>query len=122
MSSERKHPAHIKALPKKAHFFSKILRYMFAGVIVICFSLLLGILGYHYFFHLGWIDALYNASMILTGMGPVNVAPDRSAKVFASFYAIYSGVAFLTSVAIIFSPLVHRFLHSFKIEVEDFDS
>lgn len=86
---------------------------------VLFISLMIGVLGYHYFFDLSWIDSFYNASMILTGMGPVDKAPNNEAKVFASFYAIYSGVAFLTSVAIIFSPLVHRFLHKFKLDVEE---
>lgn len=65
------------------------------------------------------MDAIYNASMILTGMGPVNPAPNNAAKLFASYYAIYSGVAFLTGVAIIFSPVAHRFLHKFKLDVEN---
>jgi hypothetical protein len=57
--------------------------------------------------------------MILTGMGPVDRAPSDGGKIFASFYAIYSGVAFLTSVAVIISPLVHRFLHKFRIDIEE---
>jgi hypothetical protein len=56
--------------------------------------------------------------MILTGMGPVDKPLDDAGKIFASFYAIYSGVAFLSSVAIIFSPVVHRFLHRFRLDVE----
>lgn len=79
---------------------------------------MLGVFGYRYYFNIGWVDAIYNASMILTGMGPVNPAPSDAAKLFASFYAIYSGVAFLTGVAIILSPVVHRFLHKFKLDVE----
>ncbi len=65
------------------------------------------------------VDSFYNASMILTGMGPVDKAVNNNGKIFASFYAIYSGVTFLTSVAIIISPVVHRFLHRFRIEIED---
>jgi hypothetical protein len=62
---------------------------------------------------------LYNASMILTGMGPVDKATNDAGKLFASFYAIYSGVAFLSCVAIILSPLVHRFLHKFRLDIEE---
>ena len=72
-----------------------------------------------FFFKVGWVDGLYNASMILTGMGPVNAAPDNSAKIFASFYAIYSGVAFLTSVGVLFAPILHRFLHKFHLDVDE---
>lgn len=86
---------------------------------MLTFSLFIGMAGYHYYFELNWVDSLYNASMILTGMGPVDKALNDGGKIFASFYAIYSGVAFLTSVAIILSPVVHRFLHRFKLDVEN---
>lgn len=75
--------------------------------------------GYHHYFLLNWVDSFYNASMILTGMGPVNTTVNDSGKVFASFYAIYSGVAFLSCVAIILSPVVHRFLHKFRLDIEE---
>jgi|SRR5436190_14037980 len=108
-----------KKLPHPKHFVKKLARNFLFGLLFIAFSLFMGILGYHSFFHIGWTDSLYNASMILTGMGPVNVAPDNSAKIFASVYAIYSGVAFLTSVALILGPVVHRFLHRFRLDVEE---
>lgn len=88
-------------------------------MVVLVFSLGIGVVGYHHYFQLAWVDSLYNASLILTGMGPVDKAPDNAAKVFASFYSIYSGVAFLTSVAVIFSPVVHRFLHKFRLDMEE---
>ena len=110
---------HLKRLPQQKHYANKVIKSMLAGTVVLAFSLLLGMSGYHYYFALNWVDSLYNASMILTGMGPVDRAINDAGKIFASFYAIYSGVAFLTSVAIIFSPIVHRFLHKFKIEVEE---
>ena len=108
----------VTSLPPQKHFVNKILRSVIAGTIVLAFSLLIGMIGYHYYFNLGWVDSLYNASMILTGMGPVDKAINDGGKIFASFYAIYSGVTFLTSVAIIISPVVHRFLHKFRIDVE----
>ena len=77
----------------------------------------MGMIGYHYYFRVGWIDSLYNASMILTGMGPVDPAPDDAAKIFGSFYAIYSGAAFLTSIAVLFAPIIHRFLHKFHLDI-----
>jgi hypothetical protein len=109
----------LKPLPPQKHFVNKILRSAIAGILILAFSLLIGMIGYHHYFNLGWVDSLYNASMILTGMGPVDKAINNEGKIFASFYAIYSGVTFLTSVAIIISPVVHRFLHRFKIEVEE---
>ena len=110
---------HVKKLPPHKHYVSKIVRSAFAGLIIVAISLFIGMWGYHYYFNLGWVDSLYNASMILTGMGPVDRAPSDSGKIFASFYAIYSGVTFLTSVAVIISPVVHRFLHRFRIDVEE---
>jgi hypothetical protein len=109
----------VKRLPHKQHFYSKLGKGIVIGTIFIVFSLGIGTLGYHYYFHISWVDSFLNASMILTGMGPVDKAETDGAKLFSSIYAIYSGVAFLTSVAIIFSPVVHRFLHKFKIEVEE---
>jgi len=79
-------------------------------------SLALGIAGYHWWGGLGWLDALVNASMILGGMGPVDPITRPEGKWFAAAYALYSGVALLTSVGIVFAPAVHRLLHAFHIE------
>lgn len=85
----------------------------------IAFSLVLGILGYRYIVGLpSWVDSLYNASMILGGMGPVDVITRPAGKVFASMYALYSGVTLLTSVGVFLSPLLHRLLHTFHLEAE----
>ncbi|MEO8761994.1 MAG: hypothetical protein ABI388_10980 [Bacteroidia bacterium] len=82
-------------------------------------SLLIGVLGYHHYMHLGFADSLINASMILSGMGPVDHADTNAAKFFASFYAIYSGVAFISSMAFLFIPIVHRFLHKVHLDIEN---
>ena len=109
----------VKPLPHKKHFYDKLLKSVITGTIFLLVSLLIGVVGYHYFFNITWLDSLVNASMILTGMGPVDKAETDGAKWFSSLYAIYSGVAFLTSVAVIFGPIVHRFLHQFRIDVEE---
>jgi hypothetical protein len=88
------------------------------GFSFIAFSLWAGAIGYRHFAHLGWVDAFYNASMILTGMGPVAVLTSDDAKIFATAYSIYSGVAFLTSVGVMFAPLVHRLFHRLHIDIE----
>jgi len=80
-------------------------------------SLGLGVLGYHLLGGLSWLDALVNASMILTGMGPVNEIATVAGKLFAAFYALFSGVAFLTIVAVLLAPAVHRFLHRFHLDL-----
>ncbi len=85
---------------------------------VIVFSLGMGVVGYHYFEGLSWLDSLLNASMILTGMGPVDVLHRPASKLFASFYSLFSGIVFLSTVALLLAPIAHRFLHFFHIESE----
>ncbi len=86
---------------------------------VIAFSLALGIAGYHWLGHIPrWVDCLYNASMILGGMGPVDELHDDAGKVFASLYALYSGVVLLASVGILLSPVLHRVLHRFHLPTD----
>ncbi len=109
----------IKKLPPQKHFLNAVFKNFLFALLIIGFSLLMGVFGYCYFFNLGWVDGLLNASMILTGMGPIDQAPSDGAKIFASFYALYSGVAFLTSVAVLFSPVLHRFMHKFHLDVEE---
>lgn len=87
---------------------------------IIGFSLVVGILGYHWLGRIsGWVDCTYNASMILGGMGPVNELTTNGGKLFASFYALYSGVILLASVGVMLSPALHRLLHHFHIECGD---
>jgi hypothetical protein len=88
------------------------------GLLLLAFSLVIGILGYHFLESLSWIDSLLNASMILGGMGPVNPLKTEAGKIFASFYAIYSGVILLASVGILIAPIFHRFLHRFHLADE----
>jgi hypothetical protein len=109
----------IKELPKRKHFLSRFVTYYIIATGLLIFSLGLGVIGYHFSMDLPWIDSLLNASMILTGMGPVNIPDTVAGKLFSSFYAVYSGVAFLSSVAILFSPILHRFLHKFHISIRD---
>jgi hypothetical protein len=107
-----------KTLQHKSIFLKGVFKNIVFACGVLIVSLAIGIIGYMYFFKLPWDDALLNASMILTGMGPVSPAGDRASKIFSSCYAIYSGVAFLTSVAVIFAPVLHRFLHRFHMDTE----
>ena len=83
---------------------------------VVAVSLSLGILGYHFLAGLSWIDALLNASMILTGEGPVDPMRTATAKLFASFYALFSGVVFLAIWSILVVPVAHRLLHKLHLE------
>ena len=106
-------------LASPAKFWARMARGLGLALGVIGFSLTLGILGYRFIARLGWIDSIYNASMILGGMGPVSPVDRTGGKLFASVYALYSGVALLTSVGVLLAPALHRMLHRFHIQTDD---
>ena len=116
MSARVRHARPI-ALPTRGVFLVRLLRRMLIGTAVISACLALGVVGYHVFAKLSWLDSLLNASMILTGMGPVDPMTTTAAKLFASFYALFSGVAFITTIGVLLAPVVHRFLHRFHLEL-----
>jgi hypothetical protein len=107
-------------LPRKV-FVIRVLRSLALAVSVIGLSLGLGVFGYHYWAKLPWLDALLDASMILAGMGPVSELHTIGGKLFASFYALFSGVVFISSIAVLLAPVVHRFLHRFHLDLESSD-
>jgi hypothetical protein len=80
---------------------------------VIALSLLIGMLGYRVFEHLPWIDAFLNASMLLGGMGPVNMPQTAAGKLFAGCYALYAGLVFIATTALLLTPVLHRVIHRF---------
>ena len=92
-----------------------ILMAVFLSVIV----LFIGIAGYHWIAGLGWADSLLEASMILGGMGPVNPVTTTGAKIFASGYALFSGLVFIAIIGIVLAPVVHRMLHTFHADEQD---
>ncbi len=100
-------------------FLQRMARFLALSAGIILVSLGIGILGYHYFESLPWIDSLLNASMILGGMGPVAPLTTVAGKLFASFYALFSGMVFLVAVGVLIAPVFHRFLHHFHIEMDD---
>ena len=93
---------------------------MALGLIAVC--LLLGIIGYHWVANLNWVDSLLEASMILGGMGPVTTLRTDGAKIFASFYALFSGVVFIGIMGLVLAPAAHRLLHKFHLADEDENS
>ena len=99
-------------------FVRRILLSLLAAGVILVTALLIGTLGYHHIAGLSWMDALLNASMILTGMGPVDELHTTYAKLFASAYALFSGLVFLTIMGVVLAPLAHRLLHQFHIDDE----
>lgn len=104
-----------RVLPRAA-FLRRMLAFGAASAAIVACSLGLGAAGYRVFGGLPWIDALLNAAMILTGMGPVDRMETTAGKLFATVYALFSGIAFLTTAAVLFAPVVHRLLHVLHFE------
>jgi hypothetical protein len=106
-----------KPLPSRGAFLARFAQGLALGGGIVAASLGGGVLGYHGLAGLPWIDALLNAAMILTGMGPVDAITTTRGKLFATCYALFSGIAFLSVVAVVFAPVVQRFLHRFHLEL-----
>ncbi len=111
-----------QALAPRRVFFTRLARCFAASAVLIAVSLGLGMAGYHFLEKLSWLDAFENASMILSGMGPVAPIQTNAGKMFAGCYALFSGLAFITSVGVVFAPIFHRFLHRFHLEADTGES
>ena len=109
---ERKH----EGLLSRHLFAWRVVRYAGASGLLLAVSLAIGVAGYHWIAGFGLVDAILNASMILTGMGPVGELQGTAAKLFASAYAMFSGVVFITAVGVMLAPALHRFLHRFHLD------
>lgn len=107
-----------KVIPFRC-FIVRLGRCIFFAFGLIVFSLLLGTVGYRYIGDISWLDSFYMSCMILTGMGPIADMNSSAAKIFSSFYALYSGIAFLSITAVFFAPIIHRLLHILNVELED---
>jgi uncharacterized membrane protein len=105
-----------KPLLPRREFYARLARSAFIGLLVVAFALGIGMLGYRAFESMSWVDAFVNASMILSGMGPVSSLQTNGGKIFAGCYALFSGLAFITCLGIVFAPVIHRFLHKFHLE------
>ena len=102
-------------------FGMRVLRSGGIALMAVAVALSIGVLGYHFVVRLPWIDALLDASMILGGMGPVNPITTTSGKLFASFYALFSGLFFIVAAGILLAPFLHRLLHRFHMEQKGID-
>ena len=113
MYEHRKQP-----LATRKIFYRRIVRSIFIASFIMLICLLIGVAGYHYTANIPWLDALHNASMILSGMGPVVEITTTGGKWFSSAYALFSGIVFITNVGIILAPAIHRLLHRLHVEEE----
>lgn len=100
-------------------FVKRLLGSLAMALGLIAFVLILGIAGYHYIAGFDWVQSLLEASMILGGMGPVKELPNDTAKIFASVYALFSGLIFIAIMGLVLAPVVHRILHKFHVDEKD---
>jgi hypothetical protein len=110
---------HNQPLLSRKKFLIRLLKHALVSLVLLIVSLGIGVIGYHILESFSWIDALLNASMILGGMGPVNPLVTVPGKLFASFYAIFSGVIFLVGAGVLITPIAHRILHQLHLDEEE---
>ncbi len=103
----------------RAKFYLRMAYHLAFALGMVIVSLAIGVVGYHYLEGLSWVDLLLNSAMLLGGMGPVNPLQTTAGKLFASFYALFSGMIFLVIFGVLIAPVFHRFLHRFHLELED---
>ena len=104
------------AIGTPAAFYAHLARNIVVAFVILGICLLIGVLGYHYSDDIPWIDALHNAAMILSGMGPVVPIQSTAGKLFSTFYALFSGVVFITNIGLLLAPAAHRIFHRFHLD------
>jgi hypothetical protein len=112
MYEHRKQP-----LAKPVVFYQRVFKNILVALVVMFVCLMIGTWGYQHYEGWQWLDAFQEASMILSGMGPVGEIQSPGGKWFNSLYAIFSGVIFITNIGLILAPALHRFFH--KLHLED---
>ena len=103
-------------LVSRSVFYARLARSAALACAIIFVSLIVDIAGYHFLEQMPWLDAFLNAAMILSGMGPVGQLHTSTGKIFAGCYALFSGLAFVSALGVVFAPIFHRFLHKFHLE------
>lgn len=98
------------------HFIRRASRHLLVGIAIVAIADGVGTIGYHVAAGLSWLDAFLNASMILSGMGPVDHMSTPAAKVFSALYALFSGVVFIGVMGVVLAPWAHRMLHVVTLE------
>jgi len=116
------HAAHARVRSLRRSLVPRLARNGLIVLLLVAIAVGVGAAGYHYLANLPWLDATLNAAMILTGMGPVNQLDTPMAKIFAIGYSLFSGVFFLTMVAVLLAPAANLFMHKFHLEVAERES
>ena len=109
----------LKPVISRGEFHARLRKGTAIGIAVLVGSLFLGAAGYHVTEHIPWLDATLNASMLLAGEGPITPLHSTAGKAFATFYALFSGIAFVTAVSVVGAPVLHRFLHRVHLDITE---
>lgn len=104
---------------KQRNLFLHLIRNALIGFLLIGMALFIGMFGYHATEGMSWVDAFMNAAMILSGMGPAATIVTAKGKLFAGFYALFSGLAFVAIIAIMLAPAIHKFFRKIHLERQD---
>lgn len=97
-------------------FYQRVLKNLLLATVILSICMLIGIFGFHFFAAAGWIDALHNSAMLLSGMGPVVTITSTGGKIFSAGYALFSGVVFITNIGVILAPVLHRLFHRLHLQ------
>lgn len=115
LSYERRHDQ----LAPRSVFIQRLIAALALAQGLILVALMIGIAGYHFIAGFNWIDSLLEASMILGGMGPIKELPNDGSRIFASMYALFSGLIFVGVMGLVLSPVIHRIMHKFHVDDKD---
>lgn len=112
VKGQKQHP-----LPPLRHFLLRMAIHLVLALVLIALGLCIGMMGYHFTEKMPWVDAFENAAMILSGMGPSTPLHSHGGKIFAGFYALFSGLLFIVLIGVLLAPILHRFLHKFHLDM-----
>lgn len=113
---------HKESRVRLSKVYQHMMRNTFFGCIMTTIALFIGMTGYHHFEKMSWVDSFMNASMILSGMGPATTITTSAGKLFAGFYALFSGLAFIAIMVIVLSPVIHQFFRKIHLESQSLNS
>ena len=105
-----------KPLADRSVYYKRLAKNGIIAFVIMIICLMIGVIGYHYTGNIPWLDALHNSAMILAGMGHVATITTVAGKWFSTFYALFSGVVFITNIGFFLAPVVHRFFHRFHLQ------
>lgn len=106
-------------LLSRRRFFLRVGVFFAIGTLLYAVSIVIGMLGFHYFEHVSWMGAALNASMIMTGNGPITAMRRFDGRIFQMVYAVFGGLVFVLVISVLLAPVIHRILHAYRLEPGD---